>query len=214
MIVRPLGLILLISLAFMAQAQTGKKAASIVTEPEMLEINALLFAPNGGFKASEELLMNSFALRRDWQGVETPLDLSNQYASYNTEFAYRATAGGSFYHLAHAMHLLDELDSMSARYRLAVLEMRLLWVAGNHAKALQVAQSFLAQSTLDDVQMTSILADAAILEHFLGDPKLGQSHLERARACRVAPQPSQDQNDFLYVSRVLSPVLQPSDTTR
>ena len=77
MIVRLLGLILLISLAFMAQAQTGKKAASIVTEPEMLEINALLFAPNGGFKASEELLMNSFALRRDWQGVETPLDLSN-----------------------------------------------------------------------------------------------------------------------------------------
>ena len=68
------------SASAMAQAQSGKTSASAAVEPEMLEITALLSAPNGGFLASREVLENSFALRRHWDGVQTPLDLSNQYA--------------------------------------------------------------------------------------------------------------------------------------
>ena len=171
-------------LALPALAQSGKKQSSADPDPAMQQVHALLAAPNGAYQISQELLLNSFALRRNWDGAKTPVDLAELYAIYNSPFHLRISRGALILHLAQAMAALDAIDTPEARYRHTVILVRLLWAAGQHDNALRVSRAFLQHSPLLPQQTVSLLADAAILEHFLGDPATGQAHLNTAQSCQ------------------------------
>ncbi len=182
--------LLWLCLALPVLGQSGAKQSDLAPDPAMQAVQTLLAAPNGGYQVSQELLLNSFALRRNWTGVRTPEALSEQFAFYNSPFFVRHSRGAMILHLAQAMGVLEGVDGPEARYRLTVMRIRLLWAAGHHGTALDVARAFLAETPLEPLQMVSLLADAAILEHFLGDPAAGQAHLDQARACHPDRCPS------------------------
>ncbi len=177
-----ISLFCLILLASIAEAQKAK------TDPRIFEVETILSESSYGFPITEAVLSNSFAAHLHRR--KAPVDaaaLSALYVAYDPTSGTRLTPGLLYYHFARPLDLLDQIGGTQNMALLRVFQVRLLMLAGQSDRALDLATQTITEMDASGVwreaQMTSLLADAAVLLHRAGNPDQAKIYFDRALSC-------------------------------
>jgi hypothetical protein len=177
-----ISLLCLTLLAPVAEAQKAK------TDPRIFEVETILSESRYGFAITEAVLSNSFAAHL--HGRKAPVDaaaLSALYVAYDPTSGTRLTPGLLYYHFARPLDLLGQIGGAQNMAFLRVFQVRLLMLAGQSERALDLATQTItemdASGAWREAQMTSLLADAAVLLHRAGNPDQAKIYFDRALSC-------------------------------
>ena len=184
-------ILILCSIVFAPSAE-AQKAKS---DPRMYEVETILSEHLFGFPITEAILSNSFAAKL--HGRENPTnvaELAALYVAYDPTSGSRLTPGILYYHFARPLDLLGQMGGAQNDAFVRVFEVRLLMLAGQTARALDLATQTIAgmdaSGAWSDAQMTSLLADAAVLSYRAGRAEDAQRYFERAMTCGAARCPA------------------------
>jgi len=183
-LLRALCAILLISFSFPVQAQKG---GSTGTPPLLEELQALTRDGRHGFQMAMNLLDRSFP--QHLHGPDSPADvaaLSGRFAAYDPGSDSRVTPGMALFHLGRPLAILRQVGGPRNQGLADLIELRILWRAGQDAEALERAKTLISsqeKAGWSDAEMTSLLADAAVLAWRNGQAEQAAQWFIRARAC-------------------------------
>lgn len=160
-------------------------------DPDALaaEFLGLMNEGKRGFVASDAVLSRAFAAHLRGEGAAGSVaELSARRAAYDPLADSGFTAGMLYFYLARPVAVLRELGGGPNEVFSQIIEIRLRWLSGATDLALQQAEVLIGQmdqqgAGWSDPEMTSLLADAAVLSWRAGKTEQAERFFTRARVC-------------------------------
>lgn len=179
---------LLISLLCLTLLSPSAEAQKAKTDPRIFEVETILSEHLYGYPITQAILSNSFAAKLHGQdGPTTVAELSTLYIPYDPTSGTRLTPGVLYYHFAWPLDVYEQIGGAQNEAFVRVFEVRLLMLAKQPERALDLATQTIAEieasGTWSDAQITSILADAAVLSYRAGQIENADRYFERAMSC-------------------------------
>jgi len=181
------------ALALFACIAVPAPAQQAPVDPDSLiaEMAALMNEKGRGFAASQAVLSRSFAAHLHGEAdPRTVAELSALGADYDPQSGSLFSAGMLYFHLARPIALFRQIGGGPNEVFARIMEIRLRWLAGHDALALEQAETLIGlmdapDAGWSDPEMVSLLADAAVLAWRAGRVEQAEALFARARGCGV-----------------------------